>query len=732
MPLHSILLASVLTQAIPEPAPRPSADDPPESVRFEDVPAPFVPKTPMSVADRSRIEATRKYVAARALEDQGKLPEAIALLRESAEDDPDSTAILKRIARLQRNLGDLENAAETSRAVLALDPDDGGSQIILVSYLLERKQSPTDAATLLRSLLDDPKLDPKSAGAILAHRLLGDLLSTLLDDRAGAAREYEAVIDAVDSRASRDLSALDFQRIFRGAEADAYLQFGAVFLSEERFESAIRAFKRGIAVDPSHGQIPRLLAEALLRAGRADEALVTLEAYLKKQPQGREPYELLGEILETTGQAGEFLPRLERAAEADRENLALQFALAERLRADGREADAEALLEKLLADEGDPRVFGPLAESLRRTRQAAPLARVLRDAFEEPGGPDAVRPVVERIADDPEFAAEVLEAAEALFAAEPADFGEAPRRAFGFIATRAKLAEHLTKLDRLAVDRDPSPSNYREWIIDLFRDGKHAESAAAVRELFEKHPGERNALLLDLLARNLFLSGQVRPALEVATEASGLEPNDPELMFLIGYLRGRLGEHDEAVAQYRKIIDQFPGNEEVERRVRAGLSATYEDMGQPDRAEAELEQAYEQAPDDPGINNDLGYLYADHGKNLERAEAMIRMAVEAEPENNSFLDSYGWVLFKLGRLDEALTPLEKAAEDSAVSATVLDHLGDVYYGLRRYDDAEKSWRKAETLAKESAPPDDRLEAIRAKLEELKALVPAAESGSEPD
>ena len=40
-----------------------------------------------------------------------------------------------------------------------------------------------------------------------------------------------------------------------------------------------------------------------------------------------------------------------------------------------------------------------------------------------------------------------------------------------------------------------------------------------------------------------------------------------------------------------------------------------------------------QDPNDPGVNNDLGYLYADQGKNLEKAEAMIRKAVQEEPDN---------------------------------------------------------------------------------------------------
>ena len=68
-------------------------------------------------------------------------------------------------------------------------------------------------------------------------------------------------------------------------------------------------------------------------------------------------------------------------------------------------------------------------------------------------------------------------------------------------------------------------------------------------------------------------------------------------------------------------------------------------------------------PTTPGVNNDLGYLYADQGKNLEKAEAMIRKAVQEEPDNCAYLDSLGWVLFKRGKVKEAVEPLEKAVKN---------------------------------------------------------------------
>ncbi len=75
--------------------------------------------------------------------------------------------------------------------------------------------------------------------------------------------------------------------------------------------------------------------------------------------------------------------------------------------------------------------------------------------------------------------------------------------------------------------------------------------------------------------------------------------------------------------------------------------------------------------------NDLGYLWADENRHLSRAMKMIRKAVEAEPDNGAYRDSLGWVLYRLGRYEEAIAELEKAAERQP-DGVIFDHLGDAY------------------------------------------------------
>jgi tetratricopeptide (TPR) repeat protein len=166
------------------------------------------------------------------------------------------------------------------------------------------------------------------------------------------------------------------------------------------------------------------------------------------------------------------------------------------------------------------------------------------------------------------------------------------------------------------------------------------------------------------------------------------------------------------------------------------LSVIYVNQGDYTKGEAELERLLERFPDDPGCNNDLGYLYAEQGKNLEKAEAMIRKALLEKADERAYLDSLGWVLFKRGKAKEALEPLEKAAEKmrddvaqegSSPDATILEHLGDVYFHLHDLHKAGEAWREAARFAEQAVPVERRLPEIRKKIGSLEKLGPMPNS-----
>ena len=108
--------------------------------------------------------------------------------------------------------------------------------------------------------------------------------------------------------------------------------------------------------------------------------------------------------------------------------------------------------------------------------------------------------------------------------------------------------------------------------------------------------------------------------------------------------------------------------------------------------------------------NAYGYTLADRTDRYREAEKLIRKAVKFDPDNPAIIDSLGWVLFKLNRLDESLVELKRAYaafDDHEVAA----HLVEVLVALGRQDEALALLAEAE----EKQPDSKLLADVRARL-----------------
>jgi len=94
-----------------------------------------------------------------------------------------------------------------------------------------------------------------------------------------------------------------------------------------------------------------------------------------------------------------------------------------------------------------------------------------------------------------------------------------------------------------------------------------------------------------------------------------------------------------------------------------------------------LERAVSLWPDNPWLANDLGYFYAENDIHLKKALKLTKQAVKAEPHNAMYIDSLGWVYYKLGRYKEAVDELERAVRLSRNDPELRYHLGEAYVKL---------------------------------------------------
>jgi tetratricopeptide (TPR) repeat protein len=152
----------------------------------------------------------------------------------------------------------------------------------------------------------------------------------------------------------------------------------------------------------------------------------------------------------------------------------------------------------------------------------------------------------------------------------------------------------------------------------------------------------------------------------------------------------QLAQTDRAVDVLEQAVARVPGD----RVLAFDLAAAYERDGRTTDAERAFRALIDADPTHADALNYLGYMLADRGQQLDEAVGLITRALALEPSNPSFLDSLGWAHYRLGQLDLALDPLERAAAVLPETSVIQDHLGDVYFGLKRYRDAARTWDRA--------------------------------------
>ena len=604
------------------------------------------------------------------------------------------------------------------------------------------------------------------------------MYSGRLHETDKAADAFAKVLEGLDDKSANRLSPTDQFRILGNNPSMAYFNFGMVFLAAKRNELAVKALERGLVYDEDNTQISLLLADTLLKLNRGQQALALVDRHIDRQTPFVEAYELLARVLKALHREKEITPRLEAAARRDPKNVPLRYVLADRYRETGENDKAEALYRELLSSRQTPQTYRALAGSLLKRKKAADFLEVTSQAWKRRRARKRSSLSLAAAAADDTMAESMLDAGLKQISAGPNSLSKQTYEILSLMANnpgqnsqnKARRLEKLLAIQRLYGEQNPSSIVFSEIADTLRRMGKYAESASAVEKLMARYPETKSVSLLVALAdlhrraghneavkstlreamgldaadgaaqsrlANLLSDvGQVDDAIRILREAAKREPGNAMYELYLGSILTRFGRNDEAIKLFDSMLKRYTDNDDVIKLIRPSLSVVYVNQGDYAKGEAELERLLEKFPDEAGANNDLGYLYAEQGKNLEKAEGMIRKALLEEPDNRAYLDSLGWVLFKRGKAKEALDPLLKAAvkmkevadqDGTNPDATVLEHLGDVYFHLHDLGKAGEAWRDAAKFAELAVPPERRLPEIRKKIDSLEKLGPIPKS-----
>jgi tetratricopeptide (TPR) repeat protein len=659
-----------------------------------------------------RAQAAKKYLEAKRLEDAGNLSAAVAAYKEAVVLDPTSVDLRTTLGALYLKNRNTIDAEAQAREAMKIAPDNAQVRKLLARVYLAQTFVGTNIAkdkarAAITELEQVVKLDPAAKIEVgdrdmPAMTIIGELYWTL--------EEQDKALDA-------------FKKVSEGnATADeAHFQLASLYFQKHKYRDAVQIARKAYEINPKSPQYASLLAKSLLYIGRTQEALdIYKKAIGIKDASAKNPKDAKDakdnkdqdDDVEVTPGGTTFSP--------------LIFDYADALVYAGRYDDAIKAIDpvlKLARKESSLYLTAIRikTDALKRAGKRDEAVQVLEEALKGQDVSDSL-PLVYSLAETYEgnlqFDKAVSIYEEALTSIINPDgtvnSNEQSKNAARVILQRIGLAY------RLAGKRDKAMETF---------------------EKMKKVLGTDSPIADQLIIDTLINEGKYKEAFEAATAAAVRFPDERGLKFQRAQAAGRLGDMQTADATLKGLLKQSSEDidvylywssvqleanqlKEAEDSARKAIDLDPKDIGplitlssiqerqkKFKESEATLRRALDIDPDNATVLNNLGYFLADRNERLAEAEALIRRAVNIEPTNGSFLDSLGWLLYRQNKLQEAQKYLELAVLYQSRSATIHDHLGDLYKKNGQADKARGKWEDALKLATE---PDE-IRRIKEKL-----------------
>lgn len=614
---------------------------------------------------------------------------ATATAAVAAEPDPPSGAWEFMMARLAANEGDFDEALRLMDRVLKTDPQNP----ILI---FEKASILLDAQKLQRGESELRKLVQEHPNFYDANRLLGRLLLDRSSGSPGRIEEALAYLRQAYRLMPDDLA--------------TGLTVAQILVATERFDEAAQILSTVVERAPDNRTANYTYSQVLGRLGRNDEASEYLERAAAADPTFAPA---IFQLVDTYQQQREWLKAAELLApliEQDSSNPDLRRQQAFFFLRAGEHEKAIPLLEDLIAsDPRDTRARFFLAEAFAESGDLEKAETLYRALLEfDPNNVDYLVSfgLTQMANRDFDGAAKSFET---LMVMETSSEGVRRLARTQLAAIAHHRGDYDTALQNAlpATEGDRLNNQAVNVALDVYRRREEWQSAIDLVEAQIVKFGQDPYLLARKLEFLLYADQQ--------EAASGV------IAALRAEDRGTL-----ALAEVYVQVKQFEQAVEVLREVRKAepenipvlfqLGAALERSGSIEESEKVFEKLLSLEQEHAPTLNYLGYMWADRGVNLERSAQMIEKAVAAEPRNGAYLDSLGWVYFRLGKLDLAEKYLAQAAEIVDDDPTVQEHLGDLYSKLGQFDRALGHYRNA--LGLDPEPTDE--EGLKVKIAQLES------------
>jgi tetratricopeptide (TPR) repeat protein len=693
--------------------------------------------------------------AAGASERRQLLNEAVDAYEKARAAQPKNVDVLKGLAQAYVAQQNLEKIIQTYRDIVAVNPRDTYSILILANVLAKTGHE-QEAITYYERVIDQRR------GYINTYLLLGQLYEQIQRDRdaldlykrallidtrnkdllerfenlvakSAGSRGRQAVLAQYEKFAKEYPNSSEIQRLYANrllAESEA-LKSGTnanPTLRENYINQAIQQFRRVLEIDTENTEALLALGQLLMQQKQYDEATKYFEKAVDISPDKLDVYDAIVAALLARNDRNRAVEIYQRAIERNPKAFKLYVSLGTLLDADNKTSQAIELLQKGVERTGSKpellAVLGQLFEKSENVPQAIqsyskafessatnlPLFTKLFALYIHTGQQSEADAVLKKALDAAGDAKEAvyslggeaciaenkveqgLELLKKALEAQPAKI-EVLARIVQVLSQEKRYGEGIALIDaQSAKVKDADRVRLEQLRGDVYLQQKDYEKAIATfRGLISKYPGSLDNY--QLLVDVLNAAGRYDESFNTIKQAElSLDRSNAEAVkSLRGITYYKQKKYDQAEKVFKDLIRSKPSRPDEYQYM---LGSIYMDQKRYEDAEKILKQALEGNPTNANILNALGYMYAERGIKLQEARELVTKALALNPVAPHILDSMGWVLFRLGKPAEARDYIERAAK-TMQDAEIFGHLAAIYEALGEKDKAAEMQKKVQ-------------------------------------
>ncbi len=587
----------------------------------------------------------------------------------------------------------LDNAGDPAGALAALErakkADPNSAEILAeVAGFYAKQNKAQDAVIAAEQAL---KLDPNNVGA---HHMLA-LVYTAWSDGvvpppAGQTSERlrQMAIDHLTAIQNSPLMATD---------PNLQMSLGRLQVRAGRAAQAVPILERVASQVPWAAEPLALLAEARSLVGQLDGAAEALQGAAEINPRYWVPLAELYDRLDKPEEAAAAYAEAIEGARNPSRDLRLRYATALlSMPNGGGAAKAREVLDALLkGSPNDTRALYLLATAQRAGGESKPAEATARKILAlDPTNANGLYALALILFDRFEY----RQAADALTPFEKDTAGRAKGRENETALVLVQLGiarQQLGEYDgaiaaftaaHTASPRDPDLDAYLVQAQLAARRYERAEASAS--DALTRSPSHTR--LVRLRAQALSKLGRGTEATKLLEDGIAKRPDSREYVVGLADLYSDQKRTDDAVRLLEEARTQHGDDEALTLQ----LATVYEAGDRITDAEKELRRLLARDPRNANALNSLSYMFAQRGVRGIEAVELAQRAVDLEPDNPAYLDTLGWALFKIGKVDEADPPLTRAAGALVGSSVIQEHHGDVLARRGKPADAIKAWERA--------------------------------------